>query len=250
MKKKSKLKKKIDDANKKRVFLKKTFLYIILISFILFLFYSINRARILRVEIVGLKYLNPIDIISDSSLSDFNNISLFRIPKKEIISRIEENLRLKVNSIKISFPDVLVINVTERDTLYLLESKYGIYEITDEGYMIKESVIRNYNVPYITGLMINPTNKIVENDYTKYLTTVLSNLKYHNVDIYNIVSEINAYGNDLILYTRGYPVQVILEKYVKAEKFVELAGVLRTVNQQATRTYRIDFRFNEAITVN
>ena len=38
MKKKSKLKKKIDDANTKRVFLKKTFLYIILISFILFLF--------------------------------------------------------------------------------------------------------------------------------------------------------------------------------------------------------------------
>ena len=247
---KSKLKKKIDDSNNRRKLIKKTLFCTIVILFVFFSIYSINRARILRVEIVGLKYLNPIDVINYSSLSDFNNISLFRIPKKEIISRIEKNLRLKVDSIKISFPDVLVIKVTERDTLYLLESQYGIYEITDEGYMLKENVIYNYNVPYITGLTINPTNLKVGNEYTRYLTTVLSNVKYKNIDVYNVLSEINAYGNDLIVYTRGYPVQVILEKYVKAEKFVELAGILRTINQQATKTYRIDFRFDEAITVN
>jgi cell division protein len=75
-------------------------------------------------------------------------------------------------------------------------------------------------------------------------------VKKNNKDIYNIISEINAFGKDLILYPRGYPVQIILEKYIKASKFVELAGILKTVQGQASKTYRIDFRFNEAITVN
>ena len=102
-------------------------------------------------------------------------------------------------------------------------------------------------MPYITGLTINTTNKMVENDYSKYLSSVIYDLKTNHNEIYNLISEINAYGDDLILYPRGYQVQVILEKYVKTEKFVDLAAILKTLQNQENQTHRIDFRFKEAI---
>ncbi len=142
---------------------------------------------------------------------------------------------------------MLIINVKERETLFLLESDTGIYEITDDAYIIKNEAIYNYDVPYITGLSINSSNKKVENDYSKYLSSVMYELKINHNEIYNLISEINAYGDDLIVYPRGYQVQVILEKYVKSEKFVDLAAILKTLQYQENQPHRIDFRFNEAI---
>lgn len=233
--------------NKQKSIIKKIIIFLILTAVILSFIVIINKARILRVEIRGLEKLNAIDIMEEAKLSKYNNVSILSIPKKQIKSDIENNPRLLVDSIKTSFPDLLIINVIERDTLFLLESIAGIYEITDDGYIIKDSNVYNYDVPYITGLSINPTNRQIENDYSKYISSVIYDLKTNHNEIYNLISEINAYGNDLILYPRGYQVQVILEKYVKADKFVDLAAILKTLQYQENQTHRIDFRFKEAI---
>ncbi|WP_300369920.1 FtsQ-type POTRA domain-containing protein [Brachyspira sp.] len=248
--KESKLRKKLKKnklTDKQKSIIKKIIIFFVFIIIILSCIIIINKARILRVEIRGLEYLNPIDIMEEANLSKYNNINIFNIPREEIKKDIENNPRLKLSSIKISFPDLLIINVVERETLFLLESSSGIYEITDDSYIIKNDYIHNYDVPYITGLTINPTNTIVENDYSKYLSSVIYDLKTNHNEIYNLISEINAYGNDLILYPRGYQVQVIMEKYVKVEKFVDLAAILKTLQYQENQTHRIDFRFKEAI---
>ncbi|WP_297207845.1 FtsQ-type POTRA domain-containing protein [uncultured Brachyspira sp.] len=248
--KENKLRKKLNKnklSDRQKNIIKRTAVIFILIIIIAASITVINKARILRVEIRGLNKLNAIDIMEESNLSKYNNTSLFNIPKKEITKDIEDNPRVKVENIKASFPDLLIINVSERDNLFLLESNTGIYEITDEGYIIKNESIYNYDVPYVTGLNINPTNKKIENEYSKYLSSVIYELKTNYNEIYNLISEINAFGNDLILYPRGYQVQVILEKYVKAEKFVDLTAILKTIQNQGTQTYRIDFRFKEAI---
>lgn len=249
----SKLRKKLRKnkmSKKQKEIIKKVFLSLLGLIFICSLIIIINKAKVLRVELRGLNRLIPVNIIEEAGLSKYNNRSFFNIPKKEIKEEIEKNIRLEVENIKLSFPDLLIINLKERETLFLLESDTGIYEITDEGYIIKNDIIYNYDVPYITGLTINPANSNIEDDYAQYLASVIYEVKKDNRDIYNLISEINAFGKDLILYTRGYPVQIILEKYVKASKFVELAGILKTIQGQANRTYRIDFRFDEAITVN
>ena len=248
--KENKLRKKLNKnklSDRQKNIIKRTAVIFILIIIIAASIFVINKARILRVEIRGLNKLNAIDIMEESNLSKYNNTSLFNIPKKEITKDIEDNPRVKVENIKASFPDLLIINVSERDNLFLLESNTGIYEITDEGYIIKNESIYNYDVPYVTGLNINPTNKKIENEYSKYLSSVIYELKTNYNEIYNLISEINAFGNDLILYPRGYQVQVILEKYVKAEKFVDLTAILKTIQNQGTQTHRIDFRFKEAI---
>ncbi|WP_295160103.1 FtsQ-type POTRA domain-containing protein [uncultured Brachyspira sp.] len=248
--KENKLKKKLKKnklTNSQKNIIKKIFIIFALITAVLSSAVFINKARVLRVEIRGLRSLDAVDIMRESELSKYNNVSFFNIPKKEIKSNIERNLRLQVESIKTSFPDLLIINVKERETLFLLESDTGIYEITDDAYIIKNEAIYNYDVPYITGLSINSSNKKVENDYSKYLSSVMYELKINHNEIYNLISEINAYGDDLIVYPRGYQVQVILEKYVKSEKFVDLAAILKTLQYQENQPHRIDFRFNEAI---
>ncbi|WP_020005333.1 cell division protein FtsQ/DivIB [Brachyspira innocens] len=248
--KESRLKRKLKKnklTDKQRSLLKRLIAIFVLIIIILVLVLIVNKARILRVEIRGLKRLNAMDIMEEAELSKYNNTSLFNIPKKDITSDIEKNVRIKVENIRASFPDLLIINVDERDTLFLLESSRGIYEITDDGYIIKNGNIYNYDVPYITGLSITQNSDKVEDEYAKYLASVIYELKKNHNEIYNLISEINAYGDDLILYPRGYQVQVILEKYVKAEKFVDLAAVLKTVQYQGNQTKRIDFRFKEAI---
>ncbi|WP_157154285.1 cell division protein FtsQ/DivIB [Brachyspira murdochii] len=248
--KESRLRKKLKKnklTDKQKAIIKRLIAIFILIIIILVSVLIVNKARILRVEIRGLKRLNAMDIMEEAELSKYNNTSLFNIPKKDITSDIEKNVRIKVENIKASFPDLLIINVDERDTLFLLESSRGIYEITDDGYIIKNGNIYNYDVPYITGLSITQNSDKVEDEYAKYLASVIYELKKNHNEIYNLISEINAYGDDLILYPRGYQVQVILEKYVKAEKFVDLAAVLKTVQYQGNQTKRIDFRFKEAI---
>ena len=248
--KESRLRKKLKKnklTDKQKAIIKRLIAIFILIIIILVLVLIVNKARILRVEIRGLKRLNAMNIMEEAELSKYNNTSLFNIPKKDITSDIEKNVRIKVENIKASFPDLLIINVDERDTLFLLESSRGIYEITDDGYIIKNGNIYNYDVPYITGLSITQNSDKVEDEYAKYLASVIYELKKNHNEIYNLISEINAYGDDLILYPRGYQVQVILEKYVKAEKFVDLAAVLKTVQYQSNQTKRIDFRFKEAI---
>lgn len=248
--KESRLRKKLKKnklTDKQKAIIKRLIAIFVLIIIILVLVLIVNKARILRVEIRGLKRLNAMDIMEEAGLSKYNNTSLFNIPKKDITSDIEKNVRIKVENIKASFPDLLIINVDERDTLFLLESSRGIYEITNDGYIIKNGNIYNYDVPYITGLSITQNSDKVEDEYAKYLASVIYELKKNHNEIYNLISEINAYGDDLILYPRGYQVQVILEKYVKAEKFVDLAAVLKTVQYQSNQTKRIDFRFKEAI---
>ena len=124
-------------TDKQKSFIKRIVLIAILIVIILVSALIVNKARILRVEIRGLERLNAIDIMEEANLSKYNNISLFNIPKKDIQSDIEQNIRIKVENIKASFPDLLIVNVKERETLFLLESNRGIYQITDDGYVIR-----------------------------------------------------------------------------------------------------------------
>lgn len=248
--KESKLKKRLrknELTEKQKKALKVLFLVLAIVVFIIGIVFIFNKAKVLRVEMTGLQTISAIDVIKTSGISKYNNYSLIFLPYKDIKESIEKNPLLKVTGMKPSFPDLLVINVEERGTLFLLEHKGRIYEITDDGYIIFKSAINNYDVPYLTGFNIDTNNITVEDEYTKYILNTLKELKDKDFNVYNSISEINAFGKDLIVYPRAYPVKVILEKYVKADKFIELAAILKTMQNQNKYVSEIDFRFKEAI---
>lgn len=216
---------------------------VILVSFtILF-----RSSVLLRVEVRGLNRLNAIDVINQSGISIYNNKNLFFIPKAEIKNNIEKNKIIKALSVKISLPDLLIIEVEERDTIALLEYEGRIYEVISDMYIIINNLVVNYNVPYITGLEVDSQNDKIENEYTKYLIDILLDLKKDNKDVYDTISEVNGFGNDLIIYPRAYKTKVLVEKYVKKEKLIELAAILKTLQNRGEQASEIDFRFNEAI---
>ena len=229
---------------------KKWFVFIIfsvvlltLISLIILL----RSSALLRVEVRGLDRLNAVDIINQSGVSVYNNKNLFFLPKDGIKSNIEKNKLIKVLDIKISVPDLLIIEVEERDTIALLEHEGRIYEVVSDNYIIISNLVVNYNVPYITGLKIETGKETIENEYTKYIIDLLSQLKKDNKDVYDTISEINGFGDDLIIYPRIYRTKVLVEKYVKEEKIIELAAILKALQERGEYVSEIDFRFNEAI---
>lgn len=82
----SKLRKKLQKNKlnqKQKKLIKKIVLYFLLIIFIVGIIFVFNKAKVLRVEIRGLKLIAPITIIEEANLSDYNNKSLFLIPKKK-----------------------------------------------------------------------------------------------------------------------------------------------------------------------
>ena len=246
-------------VNKKRKSIKtikpskksKKWLIIIVISVILLTFISfiilLKSSALLRVEVRGLNRLNAVDVINQSGVSVYNNKNLFFLPKDGIKSNIEKNKLIKVIDIKIAIPDLLIIEVEERDSIALLEYEGRIYEVVSDNYIILNNLVVNYNVPYITGLKIETGKEIIEDEYTKYIIDLLGNLKKDNKDVYDTISEINGFGNDLIIYPRIYRTKVLVEKYVKEEKIIELAAILKALQERGEYVSEIDFRFDEAI---
>ncbi len=246
-------------ANKKRKYIKsiksskksKKWLIVIIISVVLLTCISfiilLRSSALLRVEVRGLNRLNAVDIINQSGVSVYNNKNLFFLPKDGIQSNIERNKLIKVLDIKIAIPDLLIIEVEERDTIALLEHEGRIYEVVNENYLIINNLVVNYNVPYITGLKIETGKETIENEYTKYIIDLLNKLKKDNKDVYDTISEINGFGDDLIIYPRIYRTKVLVEKYVKEEKIIELAAILKALQERDEYVSEIDFRFNEAI---
>ncbi len=167
-----------------RVFL--IFSILIIVSFVV-LFRS---SKFLRVEINGLNRLSAIDIINNSSIRDFNNKNLFLVPLDKIALEVEKNPMLEVISVERKIPDLILINIKEKDTVALLEYNNNIYEIAYDGTILKQLDAFNYDLPYLTGFNIGDNPYIITDEYTKYTIEMLNSLKDENKEAYDLISEI------------------------------------------------------------
>ncbi len=239
------VKKYTKPKNKKLKYLRIFFVFSLLILVSLVILF--RSSKFLRVEINGLNRMTTVDVIKSTSIGSFNNKSLFFIPLDEVKKDIERNPLLEVISIKRSIPDMLTINVKEKEAVSLLEYSGNIYEITSDGSIIKQNIIASYDVPYMTGFNIGTNSKYITDDYTKYIIETLYAVKEENKEVYDLISEMNAFGKDLIIYPRSYRAKVLVEKYIKPEKMIKLAAIIKTLKDNDNYVREIDFRFEEAI---
>lgn len=213
---------------------------------IFFSFYIGKDFFILKnVEIKGNDRVDAYDILALSGLTDKEN--LFFISKNKIRDNVEKNILLKVANISLKLPHTVSITVEERKAIALLDQKGRIYEITGEGYILREKDIFSYDLPYLTGFEIDPKLKNVQDDYTKHIITTLENLRKNERYAYDILSEINGRGKDIVIYPRGYNVTILTEKYVSEKKLSHLAAILQALKEQDKKASKIDFRFSEAV---
>lgn len=230
---------------------KRAYIFIILFAVVLILFVSFiilyNSMKLLRVEFNGLVRTHAPAIIKEANLTKYSGKSLITLPTDDIKKDVEKNPLLKVSSIKRVFPDLIIINIEERETLVLLEYNGKIYEVSDDLFIIRENVIVNYDKPYLTGFIIDDKKLKVEEPYTKYILNLLNEIKISDISLYNTISEINAFGEDLIIYPRVYPVKIFAEKYIKAAKIKNIAAILKTLIDQQEYVKEIDYRFSEAV---
>ncbi len=215
------------------------FITIIIISFYMDIF------ALRRVEVNGINRSTGVDVISIAAIPKNKNI--FFISKESVKNNIEKNPLFIVKDILLKPPDMLSITIEEREAIALLEYQGGLVEITADKYILKESSIYNYNLPYLTGFNIDLKIDTVEDHHTKYIAQILGDLYKNNINVFNIISEIDGSGIDLIIYTRGYNIKVITEKYVAKNKFIKLASILTLLKNSDGDVMEIDMRFDEAI---
>lgn len=210
-------------------------------------FLLVKNTKLNKIEYIGLKRLNALDIEYVANLVKYNKKSIYGVSAKKIREDVERHNLVRVKSIERHFPDTIIINIEEKPIIALLEHGGKIYEVTDDLILIRMVRVFSYDVPYLTGLSIDTNKSIIDDEYTKYLINTLTFLRTNDNNIYNMISEINAFDKDLVLYPRAYKTKVILEKNIKAEKLEKLSAILKTLQDTGKRASIIDFRFKDAI---
>lgn len=217
---------------------------LLVVAFIIFALFS-DHFMLKRVKIDGMIRSNSFDILSQAAIEQNKNI--FLISREDIKNNIERDKLIMVRSVSISPPDMISISIEERETIALLEYSGGLVEITKDNYILNKERIYNYNLPYLKGFDIDLQSDIVENNYTLYIIKLLANLYENNADIFNMISEIDVSGQDLVLYTRGYNVKVLMPHYTTEKKFIDLAAILTLLKATEEQVVQIDNRFENAV---
>ncbi len=211
---------------------------------ILFVFCS-DYFMLKRVKINGMLRSNSFDILSQAGIEQDKNI--FLLSRDDIKSNIERDPLLIVQSVSLEPPDMLSITIEEREVIAIVEHDQSWVEITKDGYIITKDRIYNYNLPYLKGFEIKLDHIKVQNDYTLYIINVLANFYENNSDVFDMISEIDVSGKDLVMYTRGYNTKVLLPRYATARKLVDLAAIVTLLKASGEEVVQIDFRFDNAV---
>ncbi|NLN40728.1 MAG: FtsQ-type POTRA domain-containing protein [Clostridiales bacterium] len=174
---------------------KKRYMFLILILFLAtigILYLGTESFQIKKITVVGNEKIKKEDIIKRSGISYKQNI--LKLDKGLVKERIETIPYLEVMSIKLSYPDEVIITVYERKTVaiipylnsyFIIDKDCNIVEITDElddiGYpLVQDMEIRSF----VVGKKL-----VTEEEYqVKVLSRILESI--YQLELENQISEI------------------------------------------------------------
>ena len=156
-----------------------------------------------NVEVTGNKNIPGNTILSLANIPDCTNI--FKVTTKELKTKIKENAYINTVNIKKIYPSTIIINVTERETAYMLEYASSYAYIDNQGYILEISKDKIENKIKITGYItsvecIIPGNRLCQDDLKSL--NVISQIKNiaNNIGIENLITTINIEKNNYSLY--------------------------------------------------
>ena len=197
-----------------------------------------------------------INFFSVNFLKEGDNI--FNLNLKKLKKKLEFHPRIKSSHVNRELPDKIIINITERQPIVLLNSKkeisHWLYEVDKEGFIIGEYPnICNYNLPVITGDKLKNVilgGKI--NDIT--VLNILKTLSEMEEKYYNfarIFAEINVSTQfkkpDITVYLNYFNTKVVFGEKFTGDKLIRLNSLLMVIGKRISRLEYIDYKYDEAI---
>lgn len=215
-----------------------------------------NMFNINNLVIEGNRYLSfndIIDIIDIKAGGNIFNISLGKLKKK-----LEFHPRVESVFIRRGLPNKIIISLTERKPIVLLNLKKDIshclYEIDKHGYIIGEyPYIHDYDLPIITGYKSDNLVLGEKLDDITFLNIlkVLSWMGKKYYDFTRFVAEINI-GTELkkpniTIYLNHFNTRVVFGENFTEDKLNKLNSLLMVIGEKISKLEYIDFKYEQAI---
>jgi cell division septal protein FtsQ len=222
------------------------FLYLVY-SGVIKLFGNFNVFNVTEIQICGNQNINETKVFDLTN--DFIGQNLFKIKKSDIIKKFNEVPRIKKVSIKKRLLGKIVINLQEREGLFLIIDKKGsFYSIDQEKIVIdKTEWFSGEDLPII-NFSLDEDFKIgekIDNKKIDYIFSIYEKMKNSYPEISEEISEF-YYIDDILYYIdiiSGCRVRIIAENInEQLKRYI----VLRD-NQGFESNSIIDIRFNSII---
>ncbi|SCU36369.1 putative cell division protein [Mammaliicoccus lentus] len=154
------------------------FIGVILLVLLVVLYMFTDISKVDKVEINGEKLVAKKDI--EKALNIKSDSRIYNLPMSEMKSKIEKIEGIKNVEIKRRFPNDLIVNVKEYETIGLIKNKKGYEPLLENGSTIKK---------LSTDL---PIDVPILNDFTsKKLNKIVPELKKVKPKVKSMISEIN-----------------------------------------------------------
>ena len=169
--------------------------------------------------------------------------NIFKINLSEAVEKLTLHPKIDQVNISRSFPNTIVIEVSERKTQAVIALDRKFIQICDNGYFLKQvDQVGSFDLPIVTGIDINepisPGQKIEANE----VEGVLKILNLMNRDEKNMIAEIH-YGDptNITMFTVN-EIEIILGDTKQLEKKVFLVFEILSRTEDAAIQY-LDIRF-------
>lgn len=199
--------------------------------------FSSDLFKIKKVKITGTKHLNDSQIEKAAAVSP--KTSLIRVPVKEIEGRLLKNPWIKSVEISRSFPNTLIIEISERKAIALVPVSDGLAAVDCDGLVLeKRPDIDRVNLPLIKDLKVNKV-KIGKRIQSSAFSNAISCLGHLEDQLRSSLSIISASSVDkLSLYTKE-GIEIL---YGKAENVEKKNYILKKLLSKDSGIKFIDIR--------
>lgn len=196
-----------------------------------------------RIDVVGNKNVQQQEVIKSLGLT--GPVNLFLIDRERLERGLEQDFRVEKVETSYAWPNVLKIQVIERQPAVYIKCAYGGFAQLDfNGYVLSVSKgIKDASVPFVSGLGIGNAylgDRVQKDDIMK-IVTFLSRL---DKSLLSRISEISVDNQNSvkIIMLSGVPILVgtIDSLEEKADTFITICNEIKSKNIDG---YYIDLTF-------
>ena len=212
-----------------------------------------DSLKIQRVLVDGAKSISAKEIFSLAAVP--LKSSLFAIDLFEVQSRVMAQPFMKSVRVCRQFPDVLRIDVVEREPIASLNAGQ-LHYIDEEGVPLPSSTSqRKFDLPLISGIsgiQNVQLGKAISSKEIFDAIEICQAAQSIDTTVYRLISEINMNnGNDIILYSSDVGVPIILGHGDVQKKLIMLEHFwMNYINSgDAEKLQYIDLRFDDQVVV-
>jgi len=215
-----------------------------------------DSLKIRKYDIAGLRIVSKQAMTAIAKAGVAKDAAMYATDIASIQENISAQPFVKSATVTRQMPDVLRIQVVERDPLASLNTGHQMFYVDPDGVLLPyvQSTMK-LDLPVIsgiTGIDHVQTGEVASSNEVYLAIAVLKTAQAIDSSMYRFISEVNMNGGgDMILYSVDVGVPIILGRNDIAKKLITLQSFWATImkSQDPKKLRSVDLRFDEQVVV-